>query len=165
MAKYLDPKNDVVFKRIFGEHPKLLVSLLNALIPLKKEQKIESVEYLPSEVLPFNPKGKRTVVDVRCKDNHGQQFLVEMQMVWNTRFENRMLYNTAKAYSRQLHNAGEYLELKAVYGLGILNTNFDHKTDKYYHHFQMAERGNPDKVLEGMEIVLVELKKFKPAAE
>jgi predicted transposase/invertase (TIGR01784 family) len=29
----------------------------------------------------------------------------------------------------------------------------------------MAERGNPDKVLEGMEIVLVELKKFKPAAE
>ena len=23
MAHYLDPKNDLIFKRIFGEHPKL----------------------------------------------------------------------------------------------------------------------------------------------
>ncbi|MDR0395219.1 MAG: Rpn family recombination-promoting nuclease/putative transposase, partial [Tannerella sp.] len=34
MARYLDPKNDLIFKRIFGEHPHLLVSFLNALMPL-----------------------------------------------------------------------------------------------------------------------------------
>ncbi|MDR2809813.1 MAG: Rpn family recombination-promoting nuclease/putative transposase, partial [Tannerellaceae bacterium] len=33
MAHYLDPKNDLVFKRIFGEHPDLLISFLNALMP------------------------------------------------------------------------------------------------------------------------------------
>jgi hypothetical protein len=28
MARYLDPKNDLPFKRIFGEHPDLLKSFL-----------------------------------------------------------------------------------------------------------------------------------------
>lgn len=30
MSRYLDPKADVVFKRIFGEHPHLLKNFLNA---------------------------------------------------------------------------------------------------------------------------------------
>lgn len=28
--RYLDPKNDLTFKKIFGEHPHLLKSFLNA---------------------------------------------------------------------------------------------------------------------------------------
>ena len=44
MPRYLDPKNDFTFKRIFGEHPDLLISFLNALMPLEENQLIESVE-------------------------------------------------------------------------------------------------------------------------
>ncbi|MDR0687813.1 MAG: Rpn family recombination-promoting nuclease/putative transposase, partial [Prevotellaceae bacterium] len=36
MARYLDPKNDLPFKKIFGEHKNLLISFLNALLPLQK---------------------------------------------------------------------------------------------------------------------------------
>jgi hypothetical protein len=39
MAHYLDPKNDFIFKRIFGEHPDLLISFLNALMPLEPGKK------------------------------------------------------------------------------------------------------------------------------
>ena len=42
MAKYLDPKADLTFKKIFGEHPELVISLLNALLPFSEEQKIKS---------------------------------------------------------------------------------------------------------------------------
>jgi hypothetical protein len=38
MARYLDPRNDLPFKRIFGEHPDLLMSFLNALMPFEKHQ-------------------------------------------------------------------------------------------------------------------------------
>ena len=34
MAKYLDPKADVTFKKVFGEHENLVMGLLNALLPL-----------------------------------------------------------------------------------------------------------------------------------
>ena len=37
MSRYLDPKNDLVFKRIFGDHPHLLISFLNAILPLETE--------------------------------------------------------------------------------------------------------------------------------
>jgi hypothetical protein len=34
LMKYLDPKNDLTFKKIFGQHPHLLKSFLNAMLPL-----------------------------------------------------------------------------------------------------------------------------------
>ena len=38
VMKYLDPKADLTFKKIFGNHPKRLISLLNALLPLSDEE-------------------------------------------------------------------------------------------------------------------------------
>ena len=39
--KYLDPKADVTFKKVFGEHKNLVISLLNALLPLDEGKKVE----------------------------------------------------------------------------------------------------------------------------
>ena len=50
MAKYLDPKADVTFKKVFGEHKNLVISLLNALLPLDEGKQVESIEYLPPEM-------------------------------------------------------------------------------------------------------------------
>lgn len=47
--RYLNPKADLTFKRVFGEHPDLVMSFLNALLPLQREEYITDIEYLPSE--------------------------------------------------------------------------------------------------------------------
>ena len=44
--KYLDPKADLTFKKIFGNHPKRLISLLNALLPLSEEEQIHEIKYV-----------------------------------------------------------------------------------------------------------------------
>ena len=54
MSKYLDPKADLTFKKVFGEHPNLVLSLLNALLPLPDGMEIKTVEYLSSENIPEN---------------------------------------------------------------------------------------------------------------
>jgi hypothetical protein len=90
MTKYLDPKNDFVFKRVFGEHKDLLVSFLNALMPLEPGQRIEAIEYLPPDLVPENPAKKLSIVDVRCMDNYGRLFIVEMQVLWTDSFYSRM---------------------------------------------------------------------------
>jgi hypothetical protein len=77
MAKYLDPKNDVVFKKIFGEHPRLLISFLNALLKFEDGGVIINIEYLKDELIPANPLKQRSIVDVRWKDSNGRQFIVE----------------------------------------------------------------------------------------
>jgi hypothetical protein len=43
MARYLDPKNDLTFKRIFGGHKHLCMSLINNMLPL--DSPIVSIEY------------------------------------------------------------------------------------------------------------------------
>ena len=99
--KYLDPKADLTFKRVFGEHPDLVMSLLNALLPLAPEEEITDIEYLAAEMVPENPLRKNSIVDVRCKDKKGRQFIVEMQMIWSPEFKQRVLFNASKAYVRQ----------------------------------------------------------------
>jgi len=59
---YLDPKNDLTFKKVFGQHPHLLISFLNALLPLHEGTYIESLEYLPSDMVPENPLMKYSIV-------------------------------------------------------------------------------------------------------
>jgi predicted transposase/invertase (TIGR01784 family) len=161
MAHYLDPKNDFIFKRIFGEHPDLLISFLNALMPLEPGKEIESVEYLPNELVPDNPIKKFSIVDVRCRDRLGRQFIVEMQMEWSSFFCSRLLFNTSKAFVRQLSRGKHFGELQPVYGLGIINENFDHETPEFYHHYRLLNTRNPNDVITGMELVLVELPKFQ----
>lgn len=49
--RYLDPKADLTFKKVFGEHKHLVKSLLNALLPFENpEDEVESLEYLPVEM-------------------------------------------------------------------------------------------------------------------
>ena len=160
--KYLDPKADLTFKKVFGEHPDLVTSLLNALLPFKKGEEIESVEYLSPELVPENPLRKFSIVDVRCRDNRGRQFLVEMQMVWSREFEQRVMFNSAKAYVRQLDSKEEYHLIEPVYSLNIVNDIFEKDISDYYHYYRMVHEKHTDKVIDGLHLVFVELPKFTP---
>jgi len=161
MPRYLDPKNDLTFKRIFGEHPDLLIGFLNAVMPFSPDRLIKEVEYLPPEQVPENPGKKNSIVDVKCKDKSGRMFIIEMQMLWTDDFTNRIVFNASKAYVRQLDKGTGYHLLQPVYTLAILNENFDHKTELFYHHYSIVNRENTEEVIEGLEFVLVELIKFK----
>ena len=160
--KYLNPRADLTFKRVFGEHPDLVMSLLNALLPLAANQEITDIEYLPSEMVPDNPLRKNSIVDVRCKDKQGRQFLVEMQMIWSPEFRQRVLFNASKAYVRQINTGEEYELLQPVYSLNLVNEVFEPELEGYYHHYQMIHVENTDKVIEGLQLIFVELPKFTP---
>jgi predicted transposase/invertase (TIGR01784 family) len=159
--RYLDPKNDLAFKKIFGEHPHLLRSFLNALLPLGHGREIVSLEYLPAELVPEVPLMKYTVVDVRCMDNHGRQFIVEMQLFWTDSFKHRVLFKASKAYVRQLDKGRDYKGLQSVFALSLVNENFEKDTDEYYHHYSIMHNQLTGKRLEGLEFVFIELPKFK----
>ncbi len=159
--QYLDPKNDLTFKKVFGKHPHLLKSFLNALLPLPGDSMIESLEYLPAEMVPENPIMKYSIVDVRCKDNHGRQFIVEMQMHWTTAFMQRVLFNASKAYVRQLDRSYKYDKLQPVYSLSLVNEIYQPEKQEYYHHYQIVNIADTEQQIEGLEFVFIELPKFK----
>ena len=160
--KYLNPKADLTFKRVFGEHPDLVMSLLNALLPLKEGEEITFIEYLPSELVPENPLRKYSIVDVRCVDKMGRQFLTEMQMIWSPEFRQRVLFNASKAYVRQLKKGEQYELLQPVYSLNLVNEVFEPGLKGYYHHYSLVHVEHSDKVIDGLQLIFVELPKFSP---
>ena len=134
--RYLEPKADLVFWKIFSKHKDLLISLINALLPLNDDEMVESVEYLPPELVPELPTGKNSIVDVRCKDVKGRQFIVEMQMIWTPAFQQRVLFNASKAFVRQLRRNRKYELLQPVYSLNLVNESFmNDYPDEYIHNY------------------------------
>ena len=162
MAKYLDPKADLTFKKVFGEHKDLMISFLNALLPLKKGEEVKEIEYLQPELVPDSPLKKDTIVDVRCIDKQGRSFIVEMQMIWTPEFMKRVLLNATKAYSRQIDKGGHYEDLQPVYSLNLVNDRFRDDTEDYYHDYGVMDIKNPDETIDEMHLIFIELPKFKP---
>ena len=163
MAKYLDPKADLTFKKVFGEHPDLVISLLNALLPFTTaEEYITSVQYLNAELVPETPLRKNSIVDVRCIDSKGRQFIVEMQMIWSPEFMQRVMFNSAKAYVRQLDRNEDFHLLEPVYSLNLVNDVFEKDVPEYYHYYRMVHEMYTDKVIDGLHLIFVELPKFRP---
>ena len=162
-GKYLDPKADLTFKLVFGEHPDLVMSLLNALLPLDEDRQIASVEYWPSELVPENPGKKDSVVDVRCVDQQGRQFIVEMQLYWNKFFQQRVLLNASKAVVKQLKEGEGYNLIQPVYCLNLVNDiGFESAPDEFYHDYAIVNVEHSERIIEGLRFVYVELPKFKP---
>ena len=118
---FADPKTDFVFKRIFGSevHKPLLIELLNDLLELAGDHRIVDLKYLsPEQHVPVEEL-KLSVVDVKCFDQRGRHYVVEMQVLNVEGFEKRVVYNTSKAYVTQLRTGEDYPGLDDVVGVTI----------------------------------------------
>ncbi len=90
---FADPKTDFIFKRIFGSEPHkhLLIKLLNTLLELDEGRLITDLSYLgPEQKVPL-PEMKLSVVDVKCVDQRGVRYVVEMQLFNVQGFEERVI--------------------------------------------------------------------------
>ena len=161
MSRYLDPKADVVFKKIFGDHPRLLKSFLNAVLPLPADNPIVELFHLPTEQIPPIPAFKRTIADVKCTDASGRVFIVEMQIEWTDSFKQRLLFGTSQAVVKQLEKGQSYHLLQPVYGLGIVADSYEKENPSWYHHYQLIKEGNSkNDIIEHLQLIFIELPKF-----
>ena len=161
--KYLDPKADLTFKKVFGQHPDLLMSLLNALLPLSLDEQIQNIAYLPTELVPELYAHKNSIVDVLCEDVSGRKFCVEMQMEWSNSFKQRVLFNASKLYVSQAMKKDQYATLQPVYSLNLVNDIFERDMpDRFIHNYRIVHDKDSEKVIDGLHFTFIELPKFTP---
>eukprot|EP00540_Astrosyne_radiata_P001128 CAMPEP_0116831872 /NCGR_PEP_ID=MMETSP0418-20121206/5576_1 /TAXON_ID=1158023 /ORGANISM="Astrosyne radiata, Strain 13vi08-1A" /LENGTH=308 /DNA_ID=CAMNT_0004461167 /DNA_START=235 /DNA_END=1161 /DNA_ORIENTATION=+ len=124
LTKYLDPKNDVAFRKIFGseKNKDILRHFLNDMLVFREEKSIQSITFLKPSQDPDIAYKKESIVDVLCQDEAGRQYIVEMQVANQKGFEKRAQYYAAKAYCSQMHKGDSYYDnLKEVIFLAIVN--------------------------------------------
>jgi predicted transposase/invertase (TIGR01784 family) len=157
--KFVDPKTDIAFKKIFGNqaHKIILIEFLNELLEL--EYPIEDVKISNSYQPPHLYGLKETTLDIKAKDSAKREFIVEMQVEKDRAFAKRALYYSSKAYSQQLDKTEKYHLLKPVIFLGILDfTIFEHQSACSRHLILNSETQSHD--LKDLEFNFIELPKF-----
>ena len=159
--KFADPKNDLAFKKIFGnnKHKNILISFLNAVLDFKGKYEIVDVELVNPYQIPKIPELKETILDIKATNKNKENFIVEMQKKDLGNFTKRSLYYTSKAYVEQLPKGNDYTKLKKVYFIGILNFDiFDNKNYISRHLIINQETNTQD--LDDFEFTFIELPKF-----
>ena len=164
MAKrYLDPKADLTFKRVFGEHSDLVISLLNALLPFQtKEEEIQSVEYLTPFHAPDNLFFNENVVNVKCTNNNGSHFFVQIQTFWAPSFSLHVKPNSSKAYISKLGKRIGMNYQEPVFSLNLVREIVDADVDNYYHFYDIVQDDLTERIIDNFHLVFVELPKFTP---
>lgn len=160
--RFYDAKNDVAFRRLFAreENKPLLISFLNSVLRREGEDIIEDVEILPPELVPDIAEAKRSILDVRCRDRKNFQFIIEMQNRRLASFIQRAQYYVARTYLDQIWQGDEYLELRPVILLAILNHKIfpeDIEAISYHHTLESKTQRH---YLKDMSYAFIELEKF-----
>jgi predicted transposase/invertase (TIGR01784 family) len=160
--KFVDVKNDVAFRKIFGNENRkeTLISFLNAVLDFHGDQRIMEVAILNPYQLPKLKGGKVTIIDVKATDQTGRTYIVEMQVGDLDGFEKRVLFYSSKSYSDQIKRADFYRKLRPVIFIGILD--FEHTENKnYISRSQIRDVETGERTIKDMEFNFIELPKFK----
>ncbi|MDW8295849.1 MAG: Rpn family recombination-promoting nuclease/putative transposase [Raineya sp.] len=159
--KFVDVKNDIAFRKIFGNESKkeILISFLNAVLGLQGSKRIADVRILNPYQVPIVLGAKSTVLDVKAKDENGKEYIVEMQVTDKIGFAQRVVYYSAKSYISQLNVNEEYYELKPVIFIGILNFTFL-ETPHFLSKHLILDTKTQEHKLKDLEFNFIELPKF-----
>ncbi|OAB82468.1 transposase [Wolbachia endosymbiont of Laodelphax striatellus] len=162
ISKFLDPRNDLCFKKIFGteKNKNILIHFLNDILGFSGSNKIKEIEFLSTIMDPEIASDKQSIVDVLCKDSIGNRFVIEMQLARDKGFEKRAQLYAAKAYSRQLDKSGNYIDLKKVFFIAISNCNLLPEEVDYISTHNIRDIKTNGHYLKDLQFIFIELPKF-----
>lgn len=162
ITKYLNPRNDLVFKKIFGteKNKDILLHFLNDIVVKQGKPKIQKVTLLNTSVFPDIAAQKQSVVDVLCEDEDKVQYIVEMQVAKVSGFEKRAQHYAAKVYGSQAVKGGNYDTLKEVIFLAITEYPMFPKKKGYKSTHVTLDENSLEHDLKGFSFTFIELPKF-----
>jgi predicted transposase/invertase (TIGR01784 family) len=164
---FVNPKNDIAFKKIFGNEKKkeILISFLNAVLDLKGVKEIQTLEILNPYQIPHVVDLKESSLDVRAVDKRGITFIVEMQVERKPFLRQRFTFYVAKTYSSQIEKAVDYPKLNKVIFIGVFDFK-EFNNEHYLSRHMVLNCETLEQELRDIEFNFIELPKFtKKASE
>jgi predicted transposase/invertase (TIGR01784 family) len=116
MRRFLDPKNDLIFRRLFGteKNKGILLAFLNDIVE-GVHPKIEDVSFQPLNQYPDIRTLPQGIVDLSCRDSEGNQLIIEMQYYGDSEFLQRACFYTSCVYVSQKTKRNKYDGLNPVW--------------------------------------------------
>lgn len=161
IEELLNPKNDYVFKRIFGYKGNEDITKQMLSVVLKKE--INSIKLNESPILEKDLiDDKIGIVDIHAKIDNSIDVEIEMQVVNEKNIEKRMMYYWSKLYISGIQNGEQYSKLHKT--IAILIADFELEKLKsipnFYTKWQIREEKYQSVILTDiLELYIIEIPK------
>ena len=165
MARFIDPRVDWAFKRIFGSEDtkECLITFLNGLF--EDELVIKDVTFAKTEKLGLRPDDRGVVFDVYCVTNEGKHIIVEMQKKEQEYFADRALYYTARAIVQQgVRGIWDY-HLAPVYTVCFMDFVSESPMLKFRTDLVLTDLQTRQRVSDRIRIVYLQLPLFDKHTE
>ena len=165
--KLLNPKNDYVFKRLFGSvgNETITKNLLSCIL----QQNITDVQLDCNPILEKNLLDDKVgILDIKAKIDNTTNVDIEMQVTDHKNIEKRILFYLSKMYTKTIKKSQDYSSLEKCIAILITNYNIDiiKNIPKYITKWSIREEEYQKIVLtDVMEIYIIELNKFKDYKE
>ena len=160
--RILDPKEDFVFKALFGteENKKLLISLLNSI--LKGKPYINDLSLNNSELTKILEPNKSSRLDILATSDDGTKFNIEMQCRKTNNLPTRTLFYTSKLYTKDLKENEDYNKTKVI-SIWLFGENVtDRKSaiNEAYVTFKKNDKDPYEIMTNNLRIIYLELYKY-----
>ncbi|GGI81988.1 hypothetical protein [Legionella impletisoli] len=158
-SRFLSPKKDMVFRRIFGANPELILSIINNILPFKIP--IFSIDYISENQIPHFNIQNHSSVHIRCVDMMEKVLFVSLYFIRRSVpsdciASNKPLAAYLKKYLKNINETPLYPHYTLFIWDAIL---FDNITD-WFHYGGLVESIKPEIEPSQHELYVIELEKF-----
>jgi predicted transposase/invertase (TIGR01784 family) len=158
MEDLLRPSLDFVFKRIFGSEEnkdEVLLNFLNLTLRKTEPKPFTSLTLVNTHIDKDMIDDKRSVLDVRAKNEDGKQVNIEIQVKSEGDMPKRTLYYWCKMYEEQVREGQTYDQLQKTITINIMVESRIIPNDRFHNVFHLREMETGELLLDDLEVHFV----------
>ena len=157
----LPPKNDFVFKLLFGEEKSknILTSFLKAVLDIS-DQEFDTLTIVDPHLRKEYEGDKLGILDVKIKTTSGSLLNIEIQVESSTLMRKRVEFYNAKMVTEQIGASEEYSSIKRAINIVITDFVLVPDSQAYHHCFVRYDPKNRVQFSDVTEIHTLELPKL-----
>lgn len=161
--QWLRPKNDFLFKLIFGSDDEaskeLLLAFLNDVLDVPIGQSLGAVEIVTPMLNKQDMDDKNSILDIKAKVIGYGYINIEVQLTNQKNIHKRSLYYGAKLYEEQLGKGDDYHKLTRVVAINLIGFSF-FTSDHYRSCYCLMEEHTHEPFPDLMQLHFIEMTKF-----
>jgi predicted transposase/invertase (TIGR01784 family) len=162
----LPPKNDVVFKLLFGDqrNDDLLIDFLKAVLNLPEDDYSE-ISIVDPHLIRKHPDKKLGILDLKIKTKSGKIVHVEIQLLDLPQIRERIVFYDAGLITDQIDAGEDYGSIKRVITILITDYVLISESPRYHNRFTLYDPEAAIEFTDLLEIHTLELPKLPETAD
>jgi predicted transposase/invertase (TIGR01784 family) len=160
----LSPKNDFVFKKVFGGNTPVLTDFLKAVLDLPDDE-YQWIEVLDPNLRPENIDDKYCILDIRLHTKSKNVIDIEIQVKYQDFIWKRIQFYAAKMLVEQAKSGDSYKMLPRVISILIADFVLIKENEELHNRFRLYDEKTKARFPDSMEIDILEIPKVRVGDE